>query len=56
MRTLLNDKLSVEWKAPEGLVYKECFNRKEWFLEENSLLVLKLLSQRSVVNTQISVQ
>ncbi len=57
MRTLLNDKLSVEWKAPEGLVYKECFNRKEWFLEEKQLACPKIIEPAaSVVNTQISVQ
>ena len=57
MRTLLNDKLSVEWKAPEGLVYKECFNRKEWFLEEKQLACPKIIEPLpSVVNTQISVQ
>ena len=57
MRALIENSDSIEWPIPEGLVYKECFNRKEWFLEENQLNCPKIIEPAaSVVNTQISVE
>ena len=57
MRTLLTDKLSVAWDIPKGLVYKECFSRNEWFLEEKQLACPKIIEPAaSIVNTQVSVQ
>jgi len=43
MKSLLFDKESVEWPTPQGLVYKECFSRKEWFLEEKQLSCPKII-------------
>ncbi|EKE05718.1 MAG: 1A family penicillin-binding protein [uncultured bacterium] len=57
MRTLLIDKPSVAWNAPEGLVYKECFSRNEWFLEEKQLACPKIIEPAtSIINTEVSVQ
>jgi 1A family penicillin-binding protein len=40
---LLKNNDSVEWSIPNGLVYKECYNRNEWFLEENQLNCPKII-------------
>lgn len=57
MRSLLNNQPSVEWSVPEGLVYKECFNRKEWFLEEKQLVCPKIVEPAaSVTNTQVPIE
>ncbi|AKM83169.1 MAG: putative penicillin-binding protein [Candidatus Woesebacteria bacterium GW2011_GWF1_31_35] len=42
-RSLLNNKDSVNWIPPEGLIKKECFSRMEWFLEEKQLSCPKIL-------------
>jgi len=57
MRTLLVNQDSIEWTPPEGLIYKECFSRKEWFLEEKQLACPKIIEPAaSVTNTQVSVE
>lgn len=43
MSTLLKDTPSVEWPIPSGLVNKECYGRKEWFLEEKQLNCPKII-------------
>ncbi len=40
MRSLLVNEPSIEWAVPEGLVYKDCSGRKEWFLKERQLACL----------------
>lgn len=53
MRTLLFEKPSVAWDIPSGLVYKDCFRKKEWFLEERQLACPKIIeSAASIVNIQ----
>lgn len=55
--SLLKDKPSVNWTIPDGLVQKDCFNRKEWFLEERQLACPRILEPAvSTINTQISIQ
>lgn len=57
MRLLLDNQDSVEWTPPAGLVYKDCFNRKEWFLEEKQLACPKIIEPAaSISNTQVSVE
>lgn len=53
-RALINDEPSKEWPIPEGMVYKECFGRKEWFLEERQLNCPKILEPAA--STQILVE
>lgn len=43
IRSLLSNKPSLSWIPPEGLVYKECYSRKEWFLEEKQISCPKIL-------------
>ena len=43
MSTLLKDRPSLEWPVPKGLVNKECYGRKEWFLEEKQLNCPKII-------------
>lgn len=43
MRALINDEPAKEWNIPEGLVLKDCYGRKEWFLEERQLNCPKIL-------------
>lgn len=43
MRALVNNEPAKEWDIPEGLVYKECYGRFEWFLEERQLNCSKIL-------------
>jgi penicillin-binding protein 1C len=42
-RSLLDNKASIDWVPPEGLIKKECFSRMEWFLEEKQLSCPKIL-------------
>ncbi len=41
--TLLNNNNSEEWEVPNGLVLKDCYSRKEWFLEEKQLACPKII-------------
>ena len=43
MRSLLVNKESSDWEPPKGLIYKECYSRNEWFLEERQLACPKIL-------------
>lgn len=43
MGSLLLSKPIEEWIPPEGLVYKECYSRKEWFLEERQINCPKII-------------
>lgn len=43
MRALVENQESTEWTIPDGLVYKDCFSRKEWFLEERQLSCPKII-------------
>lgn len=43
MSTLLTNQPAIEWTVPEGLVYKECYSRREWFLKENVLNCPKII-------------
>lgn len=43
MRLLILDQPAKEWIIPEGLVYKECYSRFEWFLEEKQLDCPKII-------------
>jgi len=52
MRGLLINQPVEEWIPPKGLVYKECYSRKEWFLEEKQLNCPKILEP----SAQISVE
>lgn len=52
MRSLLSNSPSVNWEIPSGLVYKDCYSRKEWFLEEKQLNCPRLLEP----SAQISVE
>lgn len=54
MRALINDEPAKEWSIPEGLVLKDCYSRKEWFLEERQLSCPKILEP--AVSTQISIE
>ncbi|MDP3917868.1 MAG: PBP1A family penicillin-binding protein [Candidatus Woesebacteria bacterium] len=38
MRTLIANQPSINWVTPDGLIYKDCYSRKEWFLEERQLV------------------
>jgi hypothetical protein len=40
---LINDEPVKEWSIPEGLVLKDCYSRKEWFLEERQLSCPKII-------------
>ena len=53
---LLKSSESKEWAIPDGLVYKECFSRKEWFLEEKQLACPKILEPAASIDTEVSVQ
>jgi 1A family penicillin-binding protein len=51
--SLLSDKTSMEWPIPAGMVYKECYGRNEWFLEEKQLNCPKIIEPAvSIENTQ----
>ncbi|HLD92067.1 MAG TPA: PBP1A family penicillin-binding protein [Patescibacteria group bacterium] len=52
MGSLLLSKQAEEWILPEGLVYKECYSRKEWFLEEKQLNCPRILEP----SAQISIE
>ena len=52
MGSLLLSKQAEEWIPPEGLVYKECYSRKEWFLEEKQLNCPRILEP----SAQISIE
>jgi membrane carboxypeptidase/penicillin-binding protein len=54
MRSLLANEPSVDWIAPDGLIYKDCYSRKEWFLEERQLSCPKIIEPAA--STQISVE
>ena len=54
MRSLLANEPSVNWIAPDGLIYKDCYSRKEWFLEERQLSCPKIIEPAA--STQISTQ
>ena len=57
MRSLLQDKQSLDWTIPSGLISKECFSRKEWFLEEKQLSCPKIIEPAaSITSNQISIQ
>ena len=70
MSGLISEKPAEEWVPPQGLVYKECFSRNEWFLEENQLNCPKIVepaasiqkipaqaeTYQGSVNTQIFVE
>ncbi len=43
MRALVENQESTEWTIPSGLVNKDCFSRKEWFLEERQLSCPKII-------------
>ena len=43
MRSLLANEPFVDWIAPDGLIYKDCYSRKEWFLEERQLSCPKII-------------
>lgn len=43
MSSLLKDKPTIEWATPSGMIYKECYGRKEWFLEEKQLNCPKII-------------
>ncbi len=43
MSSLLKDKPTIEWATPSGMIYKECYGRKEWFLEEKQLNCPKIV-------------
>lgn len=50
MRALLINDPSKEWPIPEGLVYKECYGRFEWFLEERQLNCPKILEPAASIS------
>lgn len=52
MQSLLIDQPSNNWIPPEGLIYKDCYSRKEWFLEEKQLNCPKIIEP----SAQISVE
>ena len=57
MRALINDEPAKEWSIPEGLVLKDCYSRKEWFLEERQLSCPKIIEPAvSTVSTDVSIQ
>jgi 1A family penicillin-binding protein len=43
MRALVENQESTEWTIPSGLVNKDCFGKKEWFLEERQLSCPKII-------------
>ena len=50
MGSLLLSKPVEEWIPPEGLVYKECYSRKEWFLEEKQINCPKIIEPAAVTS------
>lgn len=57
MTLLLKYQDSVEWSIPDGLVYKECYSRNEWYLAENQMNCPKIIEPAaSVINTGISIE
>lgn len=52
MKTLLIDEESTEWTPPEGLIYKDCFSRKEWFLKEKQLSCPKILEPAASISSE----
>lgn len=54
MRSLLANQISTSWIVPEGLIYKDCYGRKEWFLEERQLNCPKILEPAA--STQVLVE
>ena len=57
MRALISNKPAKEWSIPEGLVLKDCYSRKEWFLEERQLSCPKIVEPAvSIVNSDTSIQ
>ncbi len=50
MSGLLKNSPSTDWPVPEGLVNKECYGRREWFLEENQLACPKLVEPAASVD------
>jgi len=50
MGSLLLNKTVEEWIPPEGLVYKECYSRKEWFLEEKQINCPKIIEPAAVTS------
>ncbi|MEK7168492.1 MAG: PBP1A family penicillin-binding protein [Patescibacteria group bacterium] len=48
---LLKNSESKEWDIPEGLVYKECYGRFEWFLEERQLNCPKIIEPAASTST-----
>ena len=57
MRALINDEPAKEWSIPEGLVLKDCYSRKEWFLEERQLSCPKIIEPAvSTISPDASLQ
>lgn len=52
MQNLLINQPSKNWIPPKGLIYKDCYSRKEWFLEEKQLNCPKIIEP----SAQISVE
>jgi len=52
MRSLLVNQPIDEYEAPEGLVYKECYSRKEWFLEERQLNCPKIIQPAAQISVE----
>lgn len=55
MRGLLQDKESVSWNVPNGVVIKECYGRNELFLEERQLSCPRIIEPAAMMeNTTIN--
>lgn len=50
MTSLLKNMESKEWNIPEGLIYKECYSRYEWFLEEKQINCPKIIEPAASIN------
>lgn len=49
---LLINSDSKDWNVPDGLVYKECFSRNEWFLEEKQLSCPKIIEPAAMTTSE----
>lgn len=49
--TLVSNTEPIDWSIPDGLVSKECYTKKEWYLEESQLSCPKIIEPAaSIIN------
>lgn len=52
MQQLLLNKESIAWDTPQGLIYKDCYSRKEWFLQEFQLNCPRIIEPSAQVTIE----